>query len=197
VPQTLAVRRIAVVGAECVGKTTLCMQLAQQLPGHWLPEYLREFCDRLGRTPQPGEQDHILRTQIEREASAQRQAAEQGVAWLLCDSAPIVTALYSRMLFDDSTLVEAALAHHRGYWATLLLQPDLPWTADGIQRDGPDVRAQFHRLLAQLLRTADIQAHSIEGGGEARILRARGLLESSGRNPTTRASGSGGNPNGT
>jgi nicotinamide riboside kinase len=174
VPDT--VRRIAVVGAECVGKSTLCLQLAQQLPGHWLPEYLREFCDRLGRTPRPDEQSHILHTQIERESDAQRKAAEQGVRWLLCDSAPIVTALYSRMLFDDWTLLQPALAHHRSYWATLLLQPDLPWIADGIQRDGPDVRAGFHRLLTELLQSADIHAHAIDGDGARRVEQARALL---------------------
>jgi nicotinamide riboside kinase len=173
----IAVRRIAVVGAECVGKTTLCLELARQLPGLCLPEYLREFCDRLGRTPRPDEQLHILQTQIEREATAHRQAAEQGVHWLLCDSAPIVTALYSRMLFQDSTLIDPALQHHGNYWATLLLLPDLPWMADGILRDGPAVRDEFHRLLAELLRAAGIQAHPIDGCGPARFERALGLLQ--------------------
>jgi len=177
VAQPTVVRRIAVVGAECVGKTALCQELAQQLPGHWLPEYLREFCDRLGRTPRPDEQPHILQTQIEQEATAHRQAAELGVYWLLCDSAPIVTALYSRLLFQDSTLIDPALQHHRNYWATLLLQPDLPWTADGILRDGPAVRDEFHRLLTEVLQTANIQADPIDGCGPARVERALGLLQ--------------------
>ncbi len=171
-----ATRRIAVVGAECVGKTTLCRQLAELLPGHWLPEYLREYSDRLGRTPRADEQLDILRTQIELEAAAQQQAAEQGIGWLLCDSAPIATALYSRMLFDDPTLLEAALAHHRGYWATLLLQPDLPWTADGIQRDGPEVRAAFHRQLTELLQDPGIRVHPVDGWGAQRLQRAHRWL---------------------
>jgi len=172
----MTAQRIAVVGAECVRKTSLCQELAQQLPGHWLPEYLREYCDRLGRTPRPEEQLHILHTQIELEAQAHCRAAEQGMRWLLCDSAPIVTALYSRMLFQDPTLIEPALQHHRHYRATLLLQPDLPWMADGIQRDGPDVRAQFHRSLTELLQTAGIQAHPIGGSGPTRLQQALGLL---------------------
>jgi nicotinamide riboside kinase len=176
VTATRATRRIAVVGAECVGKTTLCRELAELLPGHWLPEYLREFCDRLGRTPRADEQLPILRTQIEREAAAQRQAAEQGVAWLLCDSAPIATALYSRMLFDDPTLLEAALAHHRGYWATLLLQPDLPWMADGFLRDGPEVRAAFHRQVTELLQEPGMRVYPIDGLGARRLQQAHRVL---------------------
>jgi len=175
--QPTEVRRIAVVGAECVGKTTLCQALARELSGHWLPEYLREYCDRLGRTPRPDEQHHVLQTQIEHEAQAHQQAAEQGVSWLLCDSAPIVTALYSRVLFQDPALIEPALRHHGHYWATLLLQPDLPWTADGFLRDGPRVRAQFHRSLVELLQTAGIRAHEIYGCGPARLQRALGLLQ--------------------
>ena len=38
--------RIAVIGAECTGKSSLCEALAERLPGLWVPEALREFCDR-------------------------------------------------------------------------------------------------------------------------------------------------------
>jgi nicotinamide riboside kinase len=166
---TPATRCIAVVGAECVGKTTLCQQLARELPGNWLPEYLREFCDRLGRTPRPDEQLDILRTQIRLEAQAQQQAAADGAGWVLCDSAPIITAIYSRILFGDSSLIEPALQHHRHYQATLLLLPDLPWVADGFLRDGAHVRARCHDELTQQLQMAGIAAHPIEGSGEARL----------------------------
>jgi len=167
-----ALRRIAVVGAECVGKTTLCQALAHILPALWVPEYLREFCDRAGRTPRPEEQRGILHTQIENEARMGQSAAAQGLSWLLCDSAPIVTALYSRMLFDDATLMAPALQHHRQYWATLLLEPDLSWFADGIQRDGPGVRADFHTLLAMQLQLQAIPHHRVHGQGVHRVDRA-------------------------
>lgn len=169
---TAATRCIAVVGAECVGKTTLCRQLAQALPGNWLPEYLREFCERLGRTPRPDEQFDILQTQIAREAQAQQQAAADGVGWLLCDTAPIIIAVYSRILFGDSSLIAPALQHHRRYQTTLLLQPDLPWVADGFLRDGAHVRARCHQELTQQLQMAAIAAHPIQGSGEARLRNA-------------------------
>ncbi len=168
--------RIAVVGAECVGKTTLCQALAGQLPGHWLAEYLREFCDRAGRTPTPGEQPHILHTQILLEARAQQHAAGQGLRWLLCDSAPIATALYSWILFQDHSLIEPALRHHAHYRATLLLEPDLPWTADGIQRDGPQMRERFHQEMAARLQAAGIGFQRIGGAGALREQRAREAL---------------------
>lgn len=171
---TTTVRRIAVVGAECVGKTTLCQQLAEALPGLWLPEYLREFCERAGRTPRPDEQPGILQRQVELETEWERRAALGGLGWLFCDSAPIVTALYSRMLFSDDALTAQALSHHRRYAATLLLDPDLPWAADGILRDGPSVRSRYHGLLLETLDAAAVGYTRVSGEGLERLRRALG-----------------------
>ena len=61
--------RIAIVGAESTGKSTLAAALAAALaqPGGprvaWVPELLREWCSRVGRTPQAHEQPGILRAQ--------------------------------------------------------------------------------------------------------------------------------------
>jgi len=35
--------RVALIGAECTGKTSLAMAMARELPGLWLPEILREW----------------------------------------------------------------------------------------------------------------------------------------------------------
>ena len=162
------VRRVAIIGAECVGKTELAMRLAQYLPGLWIPEYLREFCDELGRTPAAQEQPLILAQQRRREEEAVDRAGAQRLDWVLADSAPLVTAAYSELLFDDVSLYEAAVAHHAGYRATLLLAPDLPWIADGIQRDGPAVRVAFHALLLDRLQDAGLPFTTIGGVGERR-----------------------------
>ena len=169
-------RRIALIGAECVGKTELAQHLAQVLHGLWVPEYLREFCDRAGRTPRPDEQAHILAEQLAREETALRQAQDARLSWVLADSAPLVTAAYSELLFDDAALYPQALAHHNAYDATLLLLPDLPWIADGILRDGPAVRDAFHALLLRRLREAGLPYVSIGGRDENRRAAARAAL---------------------
>ena len=62
---------IAIVGAESTGKTQLAADLAQALSHHtgrrvaWVPEMLRSWCERTGRTPQAHEQAPILRAQHE------------------------------------------------------------------------------------------------------------------------------------
>lgn len=170
------VLRVAIIGAECVGKTELAQRLAESLPGLWIPEYLREFCDRLGRTPLPEEQAQILAEQRRREDEAMARARSRRLDWVLADSAPLVTALYSELLFGDVSLHEEALVHHARYDATLLLAPDLPWVADGILRDGPAVREAFHALLLQRLQQAELAFALIGGAGEQRLRSAVDVL---------------------
>lgn len=160
---------IALVGAECTGKTTLAQRLSAELPGIWLPEALREFCDREGRTPRPDEQAALMREQIEREVAARARAAHEGVPWVICDSTPLVTALYSVMLFGDHSLLGAGIEHQRRHALTLLADADLPWAPDGIQRDGPAVRAEFHRLLVATLREHGIAHTTVAGDEIARL----------------------------
>ena len=62
--------RIALVGAECTGKSTLGAALAGRLPGVALAECLREFCEARGRTPHAHEQREIVEAQIAREREA-------------------------------------------------------------------------------------------------------------------------------
>jgi len=171
-----SIRRIAIIGAECVGKTELARRLAESLPGLWVPEYLREFCASVQRTPRPEEQSHILAEQRLREEAALARALAQRLDWVLADSAPLVTAAYSELLFGDVTLHEQAIVHHASYHATLVLATDLPWVADGIQRDGPAVREAFHSLLLQRIQDAGLPFALIAGAGERRLQVASAAL---------------------
>ena len=64
-------RVIVLLGAESTGKTTLARELQAALGAHGesvalVEEYLREFCDRHGRTPRHNEQSGIAREQARR-----------------------------------------------------------------------------------------------------------------------------------
>lgn len=122
---------IAVLGAESTGKTELAAGLATRLNQRGIAttlvsEYLREWCEREGRTPQPREQAAIAEEQTRRIA----EAAKLGV--VVADTTSVMTAVYSDMLFDDDSLYANALEAQRGYAVTLLTALDLPWVADGM-----------------------------------------------------------------
>lgn len=170
--------RIAVIGAECTGKTWLCGALAAQYRGLWVPEALREFVDRTGRAPWQHEQAVLMRAQIAREDAALAQAAAGEHDLVAFDSAPLVTALYSRLYFDDDSLLAAAVEHHVArYDATLLTATDLPWEADGLQRDGPEQRECSHGLLLTCLTERRIPHSLVQGVGTARLASAQRALD--------------------
>jgi len=158
---------ICLMGAECTGKTTLTQALAAHLGCPWVPEYLRDFCDLYGRLPLQGEQSQIMRSQFEREQQALLgQAAGD---YVLCDTSPLLTAVYSAHYFSDDSLLECAHVLHQRYALTLLLQPDLPWQADGLQRDSATVRQAVHTALQHELQAKRHPVIEIGGLGDERL----------------------------
>ena len=162
---------VAIVGAESTGKTTLACALAQRLRADtgcrvaWVPELLREWCERGGRTPMAHEQATILRAQHERIDAA---AATHDI--VVCDTTALMTAVYSRIVFNDRTLDErAAVLHRRRVATTLLTAIDLPWVADGLQRDGPQVQHPVDDALRELMRRHGIDFAVVSGQGSARL----------------------------
>jgi nicotinamide riboside kinase len=164
-----SVKCIAVVGAESTGKTSLIQALAQQVPSLVVPESLRDFVDRTGRTPTQDEQILIMQSQIDTELLAKQQASDMGPEVVWCDTSAIMTAVYSEFYFGDESLYPAALAHHQMFAMTLFCQPDVSWVADPGQRDGPEARAAIHALLAERLQSVLAPVVPIVGEGDSRV----------------------------
>ena len=179
--------KIAILGAESTGKTALTQRLAahfaaQSLNVQLVPEFLREWCDAQSRTPRPEEQLGIATEQ------ARRVDASPAHDILIADTTPLMIAIYSDMLFDDQSLYDMALTHQRNYDVTLLTGLDLPWVADGLQRDGPHVREPVDALIRAALARGKINYQVVYGGGDARFENALKCitLATATRNPTTR-----------
>jgi nicotinamide riboside kinase len=162
--------RIAIVGAESTGKTVLAQALARRLASltgwrcTWVPEWLRQWCDAHGRTPRADEQRAIA----ERQQALIDQAAAQHDL-VVCDTTPLMTAVYSQLLFADHTLEAYAVAQQRRCQLTLLTALDIPWVADGLQRDGPQVRLPVDDAVRQLLTVHGLPWAVVSGSGEARL----------------------------
>lgn len=161
---------VALLGAESTGKTTLAADLARVLTAEGrrvtvVPEYLREFCEAQGRTPRPEEQVGIATEQGRRITAA----AAEGPDLVIADTTALMIAVYSDLLFDDPGLYPLAFGAHRGYGLTLLTALDVPWQADGLQRDGPHVRAPVNTKVRAALARGGIAYAVVSGTGEARV----------------------------
>ncbi|MNJ88012.1 Trifunctional NAD biosynthesis/regulator protein NadR [compost metagenome] len=159
--------RIALLGAESTGKSTLAAALAEHYQTVWVPEYLREFVEEKQRTPQAHEQILIATTQIARE----NIAATQAQRFLFCDTTPLMTALYSQFYFGavEPALSQLAMTHR--YDFTIVAEPSNPWVADGLQRESDSVRQEVHRLLLRALDEAVIPYLLVSGDTELRVQR--------------------------
>jgi nicotinamide riboside kinase len=161
---------IAIVGAESTGKSTLAEALAKRLAAEtgwrctWVPEYLREWCEREGRTPAAHEQEAIAEEQGRR-----IDAAAAGHDVVVCDTTALMTAVYHRLIFGSDELDASALAWHRRCALTLLTALDLPWQADGHLRDGAHVREPVDAATRALLAGAGLPFVVIGGQGAARL----------------------------
>ncbi|PKO58729.1 MAG: nicotinamide-nucleotide adenylyltransferase [Betaproteobacteria bacterium HGW-Betaproteobacteria-18] len=162
-------QRICLIGAECSGKTTLAQALAAHFGGLWVPEQLRAFCGQQDRTPRRDEQAAIMRAQFDGEEQVAAQALQTGCGYVFCDGTPLLTAVYSDYYFSDVSLYDCAHALHARYVLTLLLQPDLPWQPDGLQREGESVRAAVHTRIQHALQAMRVPQIEVAGLGEARL----------------------------
>jgi nicotinamide riboside kinase len=160
---------VAVVGAECTGKSTLCEQLGCKLQGLWVPEYLRSFCVSEGRVPSAEEQRGVMERQAACEFAALRAAQAAKLGYVLCDATPLMTAIYSELLFNDTSLFAFALNHHRRYALTLFMQPDIGWQSDGIMRDGAQVQAPVTARVRECLKASALPYAEITGSNEQRL----------------------------
>lgn len=162
--------RIAIVGAESTGKSTLAEALAARLAqdtgrrATWVPEVLREWCERAGRTPRVDEQAGIAAEQARR-----IEAAAAGHDIVVCDTTPLMTAVYHAHVFGDRSLHADAARWQRRCALTLLTALDLPWQPDGLQRDGPHVREPVDAAIRGLLAEAGLPFVVVGGSGTARL----------------------------
>ncbi len=160
---------IALLGAESTGKTTLAGALQAALGTAScrvaaVGEYLREFCDAQGRTPRIDEQ-----AQIAAEQTRRIEAARADHDIVIADTTALMIAVYSDQVFGDTRLYASAQAAHARCDLTLLTALDIAWQADGLQRDGPQVREPVDALVRAALGRAGSSYSVVAGSGAVRL----------------------------
>jgi NadR type nicotinamide-nucleotide adenylyltransferase len=170
----VTLRRVALLGAESTGKSTLAERLAARYDTLWVPEYLREFVEVNARVPREDDQSGIARTQLAREDALARDP--RAARFLFCDTTPLMTAVYSRIYWGRVPADLLALEAAHDYAFTLVAAPDLPWVPDGLQRDSESVRARVHAQLLALLDARGIAFTLVRGELAQRMRQVEALL---------------------
>jgi HTH-type transcriptional repressor of NAD biosynthesis genes len=164
------VPRIALLGGESTGKSTLARALAEALNTVYVPEFGREHWEQRGGVLTLEDMEHIARTQVERE----QQQALMARRWLICDTTPLTTQLYSELMFGSVAEALADLAH-RPYAMTFLCAADFPFVQDGTRRE-EDFRRRQQAWYRDALKKRQIDFKVLEGPLSRRVDTATRLI---------------------
>ena len=164
------VPRIALVGGESTGKSTLARALAKALNTVYVPEFGREHWEQRGGVLTFEDMEHIARTQVERE----QQQALMARRWLICDTTPLTTQLYSELMFG-SVAKELTNLARRPYAMTFLCAADCPFVQDGTRRE-EDFRRRQQAWYRDALKKRQIDFKLLEGSLSHRVDTATRLI---------------------
>ena len=161
------IARIALLGGESSGKTTLARLLAKQLGTAWVPEYGRQRWEELRETLSVDELVLVARKQVAWEDEHAAAAQVQASGWLVCDTTPLTTLQYCLFDHGQSPPELHALAR-RHYDLTVLCLPDFNFVQDGCRRDGP-FRTQQHVWTVARLAAMGVTPWVVSGSVESRL----------------------------
>ncbi|MEQ8925090.1 MAG: ATP-binding protein [Fulvivirga sp.] len=131
--------KVALVGPECTGKSTLSSLLAKYYNTVWVPEYARKYIERLDRPYEEKDLPIIASGQSELEDKLLKAANKL----LICDTDLSVIKIWSEHKYGacyDEILKEY---HRRKYDLHILTGIDMPWVEDP-QRENPHLREYFY-----------------------------------------------------
>ena len=158
------VKKIAIVGPESTGKSTLAQALAEHYKTVWVPEYARGYLDQLLI---PYDQSDLIKI-----ANGQLRLEDE---WLndanklmLCDTNLIVIKIWSEFKFGTCAAEILKKMESRKYDLHLLTNIDLPWQPDP-QREHPDKRQELFDRYEAELKKQKINYTIISGANQGRI----------------------------
>jgi len=158
------IKKIAIIGPESTGKSTLSRMLAEYFDTCWVREYAREYIDNLTVPYQKPDLDLIAKGQIEMEDQMIKSANKV----LICDTNLIVIKIWSEYKYgycEEWILDEIS---RREYDLHLLTYIDLPWEDDP-QREHPDKRHYFYDIYKAELESRKLKFKEIRGSIEERF----------------------------
>ena len=128
--------KIAILGPESTGKTTLAQALAEHFDTEWVPEYAREYVENLKAPYTFEDVCCIARKQIELEKVFENSVSTDKLVFF--DTELIITKVWFEYKFK--TVPEFLTERMKvGFFDLYLLcAPDLPWEADSVREHGTD-----------------------------------------------------------
>jgi HTH-type transcriptional regulator, transcriptional repressor of NAD biosynthesis genes len=171
------VKRVAIVGPESTGKTTLACELAAHYRTCWVPEFARQYLDaRNAERPLADLALADIREIARGQVASEEQRARQAERLLICDTELLTTRLWSEHFFGTCEDWICRAADERCYDLYLLTAADVAWMADP-HRAAPHLREQFLGRLRHELKRRGRPFVTISGAFDERRRRAIAAID--------------------
>lgn len=188
---SIMIKKIAIIGPESTGKSTLCKQLAEHFNTMWCPEYAREYLNENGIKYSYTDLKKIAEGQLTMEDYCVKELNNQYALINNQDSkhSSQLAAHNSQLLFIDTNMYVIKVWYEyvfgrceyfvldeiaaRKYDLYLLCNIDLPWTFDEM-REYPDEqpRKELYNIYRDLLINQTTPWVEISGNYADRLQKA-------------------------
>ncbi|HEY4324342.1 MAG TPA: ATP-binding protein [Mucilaginibacter sp.] len=161
--QNSSIIKIAVVGPESTGKSTMSAYLANHYQTVWVPEFARGYCEKLTAAPTWQDEINMFYGQLVLE----KELLSKANKILISDTTFITVKIWSDYIFGRSPeeVLDELPKHPYDFY--LLLNIDLPWEDDPL-RDFPNMRDHFMAVWHEELKALSAHYMVISGTGPER-----------------------------
>ena len=161
------IRKIAIVGPESTGKSTITKLLAKHYDTLWVAEFARYYCAALTGPCAMQDEVNMFHGQVALEESVLAMAEKD---FIFCDTTILTVKIWSDEMLGETPQIVLNALQERTYDLYLLLNIDLPWEEDPL-REFPHMREHFMNVWYKELDNLGA-SYVLIGGIEERLQHA-------------------------
>ena len=165
------IKKIAFVGPESTGKTTVSKAIALKISEPWVNEMARDYLSQNGPNYNQLDILNISKLQLQQENILMGQAK----SLLFCDTNLLVSIVWSEFVFGYLSIELNNLFIPNSYSHYFLCNIDIPWHFDQL-REHPNQREELFLLYKSKLEQYKVSYSILSGSNEYRIEQASKII---------------------
>ena len=153
--------KVGIIGPESTGKSTLARYLARRYNGICVPEYAREYIEKLNRPYTMEDVEAIARHQIEQLQEIDSHLSPLTSNLYFFDTELIITKVWFEHKYGSYPAWLEQAIHDYPMDVYLLTYPDIEWKPDPV-RENPDIRLELFDRYESEIQKLDIPYYIIK-----------------------------------
>jgi nicotinamide riboside kinase len=158
-------KKIAVIGPECSGKSTLAQEIGNYYNATVIDEYAREYLQEIRGSYKRSDLEKIAKSQFQKNNLKCENL-------LVADTEMLVIKIWFEEKYNSQSSLIDDLLQKQHFDHYLLCKPDIPWEYDEL-RENPIDRGRIYLIYKNLVQELYPESFTIiEGGRLARFEKA-------------------------